>query len=109
MTVMLRSWRLLILMWAVQLNPQVALVRALSHSLPNTAHHQRETDKHHHVAAKVCDTCLAFAQLGAVLPSRFEWIAGAHALPVLAGARGLPAVSRQIAPFDARAPPALLS
>ena len=107
MKVMMRSWRLLILMWAVLLAPQVALVHGLSHGLASTAHDRREADKQPHVAAKVCDTCLAFAQLGAALPSRFEWIAGPDPLPDLAGAGGIPAESRHTGLFDARAPPAL--
>jgi hypothetical protein len=103
-----RSWRLLILAWAVLLAPQIGFVHALSHSLPASSQHQ-DGDDRHHVAAQVCHTCLAVAQLGAALPSRFEWVALEHAFPVLAGTTATSAASRYTGPFDARAPPVTMS
>jgi hypothetical protein len=108
MTAILRSWRLLILAWAVLLAPQMALVHALSHGVPATSH-PHDGDKRHHVAAKVCDTCLSFAQLGAALPSRFDWLALAHARPVLADAATRETAPRHSSAFDARAPPSALA
>ncbi len=104
----LRSWRLLILAWTVLLAPQIGFVHALSHSLPASSQHQ-DGDHRHHAAAKVCHTCLAVAQFGAALPSRFEWVAQEHAFPVPAGATAIPAALRHTGPFDARAPPPALS
>jgi hypothetical protein len=75
MSKVLRSWRVLILAWAVLLAPQVSLVHALSHSLPGGAPHSGESDKRKQAPAKVCDSCLALAQLGAALPSSFHWLA----------------------------------
>ena len=42
---LLRSWRVLVLAWAVLLAPQVSMVHALSHSLPGGAPHSGESDK----------------------------------------------------------------
>jgi hypothetical protein len=106
---MLRFLRLFILAWAVLTAPQAALLHALSHSLPGGAHHQQQSDHRHQLTAKVCHACLAFAQLGAALPSRFEWIAVAHAMPASSGARALPIAGRHPHVFDARAPPAGLT
>src|SRR6476659_2970263 len=75
MSKLLRSWRVLVLAWAVLLAPQVSLVHALSHSLPGGAPHSGESDKRKQAPAKVCDSCLALAQLGAALPSSFLWLA----------------------------------
>ncbi len=104
MKVTLRSLHVLILVWAVLLAPQAGLVHALSHSLPASSQRQ-DSDARHHAVVKVCDTCLAFAQLGAALPSRFECIAPHHALPMLARATAISAEPRHTGPFDARAPP----
>lgn len=108
MKAILHCWRLLFLAGAVWLAPQIALVHALSHTLPQGTHQQQDPDKRHQ-ATTVCDTCLAFAQLGAALPSRFDWAASSHAVPVFAGAAGVPLVPRHVGAFDARAPPASLT
>lgn len=108
MKAILRSWRVLLLAWAVLLSPQVALVHALSHSLPGSAH-QHDSDKRHVVAAKVCATCLGLAQLGFALPSHFEWKVRSHALPVLPPLAALPAAPCQATLFNARAPPPTLT
>jgi hypothetical protein len=104
MKAILRSWRILLLAWAVLLSPEAALVHALSHSLPGSAH-QHDGDKRHVVAAKACVTCLAFAQVGSALPSDFEWKARAHALPEPAVVAAPVTVARHASAFDARAPP----
>lgn len=105
----LRSLRVLVLAWAVLLAPQGSLVHALSHSLPGGAPHSSEGDKRKHAPAKVCDSCLALAQLGAALPSSFEWLAldasaASHDHPVPIAA-SVPVES----PYQARAPPVLPS
>ena len=101
MKAILRSWRLLILVWAVVMAPQVALVHALSH----VASHEAAAKERHAGADKVCDSCLALAQLGAALPSRFEWVPHAHALPERAGPAALEPVLRTATAFHARGPP----
>ena len=85
---LLRSWRVLVLAWAVLLAPQVSMLHALSHSLPGGAQHSGDSDKRKQAPAKVCDSCLALAQLGAALPSSFHWLALAVAPIALALACG---------------------
>jgi hypothetical protein len=106
---LLRSWRVLVLAWAVLLAPQVSVVHALSHSLPGGAPHSGEGDKRKQVPAKVCDSCLALAQLGAALPSSFHWVAVDSAAPAHRGAMPVGAVAPPASGYDARAPPAALT
>lgn len=85
------------------------MVHALSHSVPGGAPHSGEGEKRKHAPAKVCDTCLALAQLGAALPSTFEWLALAAAPPSHDGPVPVAATARAESAYDARAPPAELS
>jgi len=100
----LRSLRLLLLVLAVLMAPALSAVHALSH-LQQAAHQQRLPDGH--AAEKVCETCLALAQLDAALPAtRHAAVLGFEA------PQGNPAVDCSSAPrplfaFVARAPPAL--
>jgi hypothetical protein len=106
---LLRSWRVLALAWAVLLAPQVSLVHALSHSLPGGAPHSGESDKRQQAPAKVCDSCLALAQLGAALPSSFHWVA-VDAIPAANDAVApVDATASVAGAYDARAPPAELT
>jgi hypothetical protein len=109
MSKMLRSWRVLILAWAVLLAPQITIVHALSHGLPGGAPHSGENDKRKHAPAKVCESCLALAQLGAALPSSFHWLALDVAPPAHAGIVAIAAVPRAESAYQARAPPAELT
>jgi len=106
---LLRSWRILILAWAVLLAPQVSMVHALSHSLPGGAPHSGESDKRKQAPAKVCDSCLALAQLGAALPSSFDWLVLDVAAPVHVCIVAIAAPQRAESAYDARAPPADLT
>jgi len=109
MSKLLRSWRVLILAWAVLLAPQVSLVHALSHSLPGGAPHSGEGDKRKHAPAKVCESCLALAQLGAALPSSFHWLALDASPPARDDAAPVGVAARAASAYDARAPPAELT
>jgi hypothetical protein len=102
---LLRSWRILVLAWAVLLAPQVSMVHALSHSLPGGAPHSGETDKRKPAPAKVCDSCLALAQLAAALPSSFHWVALRGSAPAHDRAPLADAIVRLAGAYDARAPP----
>ena len=104
-----RSWRVILLAWAVLLAPQVMLVHALSHSLPNGAPHSGESDKKKQAPAKVCDSCLALAQLVAALPSSFDWQVLDVAPPVPARVTATDAPRHAGSAYDARAPPADLT
>ena len=101
----LRSLRLLLLVLAVLMAPALSAVHALSH-LQQAAHQQRLPDGH--AAEKVCETCLALAQLDTALTgTRYAAVLGFEA------PQGRPAVDRSHAPrplfaFVARAPPALV-
>ena len=106
---LLRSWRVLVLAWAVLLAPQVSMVHALSHSLPGGAPHSGESDKRKQAPAKVCDTCLALAQLGAALPSSFHGLVLDVAVPAHARVAAIAAPERADSVYDARAPPADLT
>jgi hypothetical protein len=106
---LLRSWRILVLAWAVLLAPQLSMVHALSHSLPGGAAHSGETDKRKSAPAKVCDSCLALAQLGAALPSSFQWLAFETSAPVHDVVALVGAITEPGSAYDARAPPAELS
>jgi len=85
------------------------MVHALSHSLPGGAPHSGETDKRKPAPAKVCDSCLALAQLGAALPSSFHWVALHGPAPAHDSAPLLDAIVRLAGAYDARAPPAELT
>jgi hypothetical protein len=101
------SWRILLLAWAVMLAPQISTLHALSHGLPgNAGDGSSEIDKSGHAAKKVCDSCLALAQLGAALPSSFDWLALDTAPPPYAHAAAIAAPPRAESVYDARAPPA---
>ena len=106
---LLRSWRVLVLAWAVLLAPQLSMVHALSHSLPGGAPHSGEGDKRKQAPGKVCDSCLALAQLGAALPSSFQWLALDAAPPTHDALTPVAAPPRPESAYDARAPPAELS
>jgi len=106
---LLRSWRVLVLAWAVLLAPQVSMVHALSHSLPGGASHSGETDKRKPAPAKVCDSCLALAQLSAALPSSFQWVDLDGSAPAHDAAPLVDAIVRLAGAYDARAPPAELT
>jgi hypothetical protein len=106
---LLRSWRVVLLAWAVLLAPQASMLHALSHSLPGSASHSGESDARKHAPAKVCDSCLALAQLGAALPSTFEWAALATAQPSHAAPVAIVATRRTASAYRARAPPLALT
>ena len=91
------------------LAPQLSLVHALSHSLPGGASHSGETDKGKSAPAKVCDSCLALAQLGAALPSTYQWLAFDAPPPAHDVASPVEAIARPGSAYDARAPPVLTS
>lgn len=103
---LLHPWRILVLAWAVLLAPQVSMVHALSHSLPGSASHSGENEKRKQAPAKVCDSCLALAQLGAALPSSFHGLVVDASAPAHDVATRIDAVPRVASAYDARAPPA---
>ncbi len=109
MSTLLRSWRVLVLACAVLLAPQVSMLHALSHSLPGGAPHSGEGDQRKHAPAKVCESCLALAQLGAALASSFQWIAVEASTPSHDEITSIAAAARPESAYDARAPPAELS
>ena len=88
------------------LAPQASIVHALSHSLPGGAPHSGETDKRKQAPAKVCDSCLALAQLGAALPSSFDWPAPDVAVPTHGSVAAIHAPEHTEPPYQARGPPA---
>jgi hypothetical protein len=104
-----RSWRVLVLAWAVVLAPQASMVHALSHSVPGSAPHSGENDKQKPGPAKVCDSCLAFAQLAGALPSSFDWLALDVVPPEHAHVAAIAAPQRRASVYDARGPPADLT
>ncbi len=86
------------------------MLHALSHSLPGSESHSGEGDKRSHVPAKVCDSCLALAQLGAALPSSFRWHAPEAAPPAHHPVSPTAEPARtESAFYDARGPPAELN
>ena len=85
------------------------MVHALSHSLPGGAPHSGETDKRKPAPAKVCDSCLALAQLGAALPSSFLSFSLDASVAVANAAIPVSATTRVAGAYDARAPPAELT
>ena len=97
------------LAWAVLLAPQVSVLHALSHSLPGGAPHSGEIEKRKPAPGKVCDSCLALAQLGAALPSSFQWLAVDVPAPMHDGVAPVDAIARVAGAYDARAPPVALT
>ena len=91
------------------LAPQVSMVHALSHSLPGGTSHSSEGDKRKQVPAKVCDTCLALAQLGAALPASFLSLSLDEPVATADVATPADAIARVTGAYDARAPPAELT
>lgn len=87
------------------LAPQVSVLHALSHGLPGGAPHSGEIEKRKPAPAKACDSCLALAQLGAALPSSFQWLALDVSAPTHDAVAPVDAVARVAGAYDARAPP----
>ena len=106
MKAFLRSWRLLVLVAAVLIAPQASLLHALAHDLEGRTSTD-SNEKRHHAATKVCSTCLAGAQVGGSLPSRFEWTLEAQARIEPTAAPAIALQTRHVAVFQARAPPLL--
>ncbi|MEO5843248.1 MAG: hypothetical protein ABIQ33_00240 [Caldimonas sp.] len=102
---LLRSWRILVLAWAVLLAPQVSMVHALSHSLPGSAPHSGESDKRKQAPAKVCETCVALSQLGTALPSSFHSLVPEASPPFHDGLTPIAAAVRRASAYQARGPP----
>lgn len=103
---LLRFLRLALLVGSVLLTPQLWLAHALSHGLPAPGHAQAGKERQTQ-SDKVCDACLAFAQLDAALPVHFDWTAPTGTPPP---ATPLPTDARDGAtPFTrrARGPPTL--
>lgn len=95
---------MLLLALAVLAAPQLSLVHALSH----LASHGKSADERQQAPDKVCDTCLAFAQVGSAAPSHFDWhVPSASLLPPEPAALHTIAL-RPIAAFLARGPPSAL-
>lgn len=104
-TAFLRSLRLALLVGSVLLTPQLWMVHALSHTLPAQANGQPGKERQSQ-SDKVCEACLAFAQLDAAMPARFDWRAAAQEAPA---ATPMPASARTgvtVTAFQARGPPA---
>jgi hypothetical protein len=97
------------LAWTVLLAPQVRLVHALSHSLPGSGSERGEGDARKHAPSRVCDTCLALAQLGATMTSTFHHVLVEASAPSHDGPAPIPAMALPTRGYDARAPPATLS
>ena len=104
MKAFLRCWRLLVLVAAVMIAPEASLLHALAHDLEGRTSND-SGDKRHHTVAKVCSTCLAGAQVGGSLPSRFEWAFEAHEAVEQAATPLIALSARHAAVFQARAPP----
>lgn len=103
----LRSLRLFLLVWSVLLTPQIALVHALSHTLAdNTA--SAGANERQQTSDKVCDSCLALAQLGAALPAQFDFALPGDAVAALPSTAVHTAEVQPLYAFHARAPPASL-
>ena len=104
MKTFLRCWRLFVLVAAVLIAPQASLLHALAHDLDGRSSNE-SGEKRHHTAAKVCGTCLAGAQVGGALPSRFAWLFEAHEPATPAVTPTITWTARHVAVFQARAPP----
>jgi len=102
---LLRSWRVLLLALAVLSAPQLSLVHALSHL---AFHAGKSADERQQAPDKVCDTCLAFTQVGSALPTYFDWRAPADPLRQPEAAALHTIAPRPIAAFLARGPPPIL-
>jgi hypothetical protein len=94
----------LLLALAVLAAPQLSLVHALSH----LAAHGKSTDERQQAPDKVCDTCLAFAQVGSALPSYFDWRLPIDSLLPPEPAALHTIALRPITAFLARGPPSAL-
>ena len=95
---------MLLLAWALSLGPQLSLMHALSHlASPQAA--SAVADDQQAGPDKVCDTCLALAQLGAALPSASRWHGGEQvaATPPQTQPQGIAPLP--VAAFLARGPP----
>jgi hypothetical protein len=103
----LRSLRLFLLVWSVLLTPQIALVHALSHTLADNAASAGANERQH-ASDKVCDSCLALAQLGAALPAQFDFALPGDAVSTPPSASVHAADVQPLLAFRARAPPASL-
>jgi hypothetical protein len=104
MNAILRCWRLLVLVAAVLIAPQASLLHALAHDLDGRPSNE-SGEKRHHTVAKVCGTCLAAAQVGGALPSRFAWLLEAHPPAAPAAMPAIAWPTRHASVFQARAPP----
>ena len=104
MKAFLRCWRLLVLVAAVLVAPEASLLHALAHDLDGRPSNE-SGEKRHHSAAKVCGTCLAGAEVGGSLPSRFAWLLEAHEPGTPAAVPAIAGPARHASVFQARAPP----
>lgn len=107
MTAFLRSLRLALLVGSVLLTPQLWMAHALSHGLPAQTGGQPGKERQSQ-SDKVCEACLAFAQLDTAMPAHFDWRADVQAVPA---AVPMPAPTRAgvtTPAFLARGPPARL-
>ena len=102
MNPILRNLRLLLLVLAVLMAPALSAVHALSH-LPPAA--QGKTLPDGHAVEKVCDTCLALAQLDAALPGSFHAACLGFGAPQGSAAADCSSTQRPLFAFVARAPP----
>jgi hypothetical protein len=101
----LRTLRLLLLVLSVLMAPALSAVHALSHLQPG-APHQGLPDGH--AAEKVCETCLALAQLDAALPGSFHTACLGFGAPEGSTAADSGSTRQPQFAFSARAPPALV-
>ena len=109
MTSPLRSLRLLLLLLSVLLAPPMAAVHALSHlaqpSHPAGGTQQKLPDESS-AADKVCDICLALAQLDAALPAQVQAPGLRHSAPLSGAVADRSTAPRPLFAFVARGPPA---
>lgn len=105
MTSALRSLRLLLLLLSVLLAPPLVAVHALSHLSHSDGESRQKLPDGTSAADKVCDTCLALAQLDAALPAQFQAPGLTHSAPLGAVAADCSSVPRPLFAFVARAPP----
>lgn len=107
----LRSWCWFILGLSLLLTPQITLVHALSHMLANDVVRDAPVDTHNEQRAnnKVCDQCLTLAQLGAALPTQFDWAASSDAVPERQAPVAQSLELQRSFAYRARAPPIALT